>query len=101
MLIFLSILKEERQAAMVPMYIKSADEHKRPFLDPNSAVCKAGLELLMYEEVSTTNMHKFKELYEGKITKGNSKGRLVQLPFAVLRSFSQFSIFMSCTVANL
>ena len=74
----MSILKEERQAAMVPMYVRNADEHKRPFLDPKSAVCQAGLQLVMYEEVSTTNMHKYKELYAGKITKENSKGKVSQ-----------------------
>ena len=65
------------QGALVPSYTKTADEHKRPFLNPSSAVSEAGLELLMYEEISSTNMQKFKELYNGKITKDNSKGRFV------------------------
>ena len=70
----LPILKEEKVAALVPIYIKNTEEHKRPFLDPKSAVSEAGLELVLHEEIWTS--YKYKELYEGKITRDNSQGRL-------------------------
>ena len=59
---------------MLPMYVRNAEEHKRLFLDPKSAVSEAGLEMVNYEEIWSTYMHKYKELYEGRITKENSKG---------------------------
>ena len=59
----------------MPMYVRTREEHKKPFLDPESDVSREGLELVMYKEIWSTNLHRLRDLYKGTITDENAKGK--------------------------
>ena len=51
--------------------MRSKEKHMKPFQDPNSAVCRAGLEVMLLEEMYSTNLWKHRDEYAGTVDSHN------------------------------
>ena len=63
------------EAGFIPTIVRRESEHKKPFLDPNSAVSKSGLELIHFEKLRCSWIEYYKHIYAEKVTKENQSGK--------------------------
>ena len=57
------------------MIIRSASEHKKPFLDPQSSVSRSGLELIHFEKLRSSWLEYYKKFYDEKDIMEKQSGR--------------------------
>ena len=68
------IWQEEYDNSGVPFFLRTEDQHKKPFLNSDSKVSKSGLKLLHFESKSCTFFEAYKKEMMGKISPENEEG---------------------------
>ena len=66
--------KEEKETPVSHYYIRSREQHMKPFQDPNSRVSRSGLEVVLFDEIHSTNLRKQRDKCADKVNSTNKDG---------------------------